>query len=370
MSLCFGKMPGPDVKRNLEKFCRTVGIYQLNYRTNLIRSAPYLLTGTPLTTPMFYSGAMKKALQKKVLGEDFDLIYIFSSSMAPYALDIEAVPKIMDFIDVDSEKWRDYAGRSKGARRWIYSREARCLRRYEREIEAACRASVLTTSDEVSLFKSFSPEARVFSVGNGVDLKANVDAEIAVRKEKMVFVGVMDYTPNIDAVTWFARDIFPRILRERPDAEFFIVGKNPGREINILAAEIRGVHVTGHVDNVRSFVASSRVVVAPLRIARGIQNKVLEAMAAGVPVVATTPAVKGIEAKAGVDFLLADDSRQFAGNVLRLLDDEALNRKISSNARKLVEEKYDWKSKVAELERVIESIVRGKKGEAQMAHYD
>ena len=361
MSVCFGEMPKPEIKQALEQFCRTVGIFPIDYKKNMIKSVPYFLTKIPLTVPMFFSKNLKAEVQQRLKYEKFDLIYIFSSSMAPYVMEIENVPKVIDFIDVDSEKWYGYASQSGGIKGWVYRREGKYLRKLESRIEKVCQAGILVSHQEVSLFKSFRPGAKVFSIGNGVELP-NFQKERLNNNDndRIVFVGVMDYLPNVDAVKYFVREIFPRVIKKRPKAEFFVVGKNPTREVRNLESEAANVHVTGYVPDVGKYLSEAKVAVIPLRIARGIQNKILEAMASGVPVVATTAALEGIESNPDHDLLVADNVDDFALKTVSLLEDKELNQRIARNARNLVERKYKWESKVQELENLLTSILENR----------
>jgi sugar transferase (PEP-CTERM/EpsH1 system associated) len=358
ISICFDEVPDEIVIREMKKYCKTVEIFPVKYKRNLLKSAFYLFTKIPLTIPMFYSKGLFQTLKKRCETEAFDLIYMFSSSIAPYTLNIQNIPKIMDFIDVDSEKWLDYAKKSWFIKKWIYSREAHCLRRFEVEIERACQASILVSSREVSIFKQFSPHAKIFAIGNGVEIQEfGKVISLNGKNNSIVFVGVMNYMPNADAVKYFAQKIFPKILSKKPGTHFYIVGKNPTKDIKRLSDEIKNVHVTGFVDNVKEYLRNAKVAVIPLRIARGIQNKVLEAMATGVPVVATKAAMEGIDAQPGKEYLLADNEDDFALKTIKLLEDRDLNQKIAQNAYHLVKEKYTWGKKVNDLEELMYRVV-------------
>ena len=360
MSVSFEKNPSTEVKKNLEKFCRNVNIFPINYKKNIIKAIPFLFTKIPLTIPIFHSGDLLASLKKSLSHNKYDLIYIYSSSMAQYVDKVYNIPKIMDFIDVDSEKWNDYAQRAWGIKRWIYNREAKHLRDYEKIIERSCQASVLVSPAEVSLFKSFVPDAKAYNIPNGVDLPKAREHIFSSSKEnnRIVFVGVMDYFPNIDAVKWFVNEIFLHILKKKPGAEFLIVGKNPSLEVTELRKETNNIHITGYVPDIMEYLAKAKVVAIPLRIARGIQNKVLEAMAAGIPVVATSAAVEGIDVVPGHNILVADNAKDFSSNILELMENNELSQKIATNAVNLIKEKYAWESKVQDLENLMSRVVR------------
>ena len=360
MSVSFEIFSSAEVKKNLERLCRSVNIFSISYKKNIIKAIPFLFTKIPLTISMFYSDELHVSLRERLRYEKYDLIYIYSSSMAQYVNKVYDTPKVMDFIDVDSEKWNDYAQRAWGIKKWIYKREARFLRNFEISIERHCQASVLVSPAEVSLFKSFAPDAELlYNIPNGVDLPKEQKHIFSGGKEnnRIVFVGVMDYFPNIDAVKWFAREIFPYILKKKPEAEFFIVGKNPSREVKELTKEINNIHVTGYVSDIMEYLTKAKVAVIPLKIARGIQNKVLEAMAAGVPVVATSAAIEGIDVVIGHNILVADNAKDFSSNILELMENNKLSQKIATNAVNLIKEKYAWESKVQDLEELMTKVV-------------
>lgn len=362
MSVCFGKTPGDEDRNALEKFSSTVEVFPINYRGNMIKSIPFLLSDIPLTTLLFQSEDMKKRLKERLERERFDLIYIYSSSMAPYVMGVRDAAKIMDFIDVDSEKWNEYAFLSRAGllKKWVYKREARCLRKFELAVERRCQASVFASENEAAIFRRFAPYSNVFAIGNGVGTDFYLPERSPAEKERIVFTGMMDYYPNIDAVQWFAGEVLPLVARKRPEAEFLVVGNNPPAAVRRLARGPSRVTVTGHVPDVKEYLSSARVAVVPLRIARGIQNKVLEAMAAGVPVVATPAAAKGVDAKPGVDFLVAGGAEEFSSHVIRLLEDDRLRTQMAASAIGRVRERYNWEGKAVELESLMARAVEEK----------
>ncbi|NTU41852.1 MAG: TIGR03087 family PEP-CTERM/XrtA system glycosyltransferase [Nitrospirales bacterium] len=357
MSLSFEKDSDSSAREILRKYCTSVEIFPVSYALNSMKSAFYLFSDTPLTVPLFHSGEMRKRVSQRLAREIFDLVFIYSSSMAPYAIDADNLPRIMDFIDVDSEKWLEYSKRSGWPMNWVYSREARCLRKFEVDIEKKCEASLFVSEDEASLFKTISRDARSISIGNGVDLSDSSEwMPRNERKDNIVFVGVMDYYPNVDGVIWFAQEVFPRIRERRPAAMLYIVGKNPSAAVKRLHDEQKGMTVTGYVSDVKSYLMKAGVSVIPLRIARGIQNKVLEAMASGVPVVSTANAMEGIGADNGVDFLMADNAEDFAQKTLQLMENNELAERIACNAFRFVSERFSWQKKANELDALMHSV--------------
>ena len=354
MSICFGKAPDKEELRPLENFCRTVEVFPVNYWKNIMRCAPFIFSDVPLTVQLFFSKELNRRLKERLERERFDLIYIYSSQMATAVMEARGTAKVMDFIDVDSEKWQEYADRSGHLKKWVYAREARCLRRFELDVERRCRASVLVSENEAALFRRLAPDAKIHAIGNGVDTDPHGSGAPANNdKDSIIFTGVMDYFPNVDGVQWFANEILPLVARKRPEAEFIIIGKNPAPAVRKLAGKSARVKVTGYVPDIKKYLSSAAVAVAPLRIARGIQNKVLEAMAAGVPVVATTPASEGIDARPGADLLIADDAREFSSHVIRLLEDAEFRAQLANSALERVREHYSWDSMAKKMEALM-----------------
>jgi glycosyltransferase involved in cell wall biosynthesis len=366
-----------------------------------------LATGKPVSLTAFASSAMQDAVDRilpRVGG-----IYCFSGQMAQYLPDGGA-RVVMDFVDVDSAKFAGFADDSRGPMRWMMRREARLLGAFEREIAARVSASLFVSEAEAALFRTGGATGRIVAVENGIDSatfdpaayaetpsyhpgegrgpvgKAAVTLDSpssstspnwtpasageapggavpggavqagevkggalpggACDDPLIVFTGQMDYRPNVDAVTWFARDILPQIRARHPTARFAIVGRAPTPAVQALAGE--AVTVTGAVDDVRGWLAAADVCVAPLKLARGIQNKVLEAMAMARPVVASAAAAEGID-HAGT-IRVAADAREFAAQVLALLDAPTDGAELGRAARAQVIRRYGWDARLAPLD--------------------
>lgn len=263
----------------------------------------------------------------------------------------------MDFVDVDSDKWRQYGEWLPGPKAWIYRLEALRLRQHE--LAAARRADrcLVTTRQEEALLHSFAPWVPTTVIPNGVDLDYFTPPPDPASDSTIAFTGAMDYVPNVDAAVDFCQKVLPRIRERVPAARFLIVGKNPVPAVRRLTA-IPGVTVTGTVSDVRPFLAQSAVAVAPLRIARGIQNKVLEAMAMRLPVVATSKAQQGIEARAGEHLFVENDPGSFADAVATLLGDPGLRLRVGREARRFVEVHHSWPASMATLDHVLDEVAR------------
>ena len=314
----------------------------------LARGLAGLGLGRSLSITYFRSGRLARRVARRLRDQPYDVVYVSSSPMAEYVRGT-SLPVVMDFVDVDSDKWTQYAAKQRPPRSWAYRLEGRRLRRFEAEAVRWGHRCILATTVEESLLKSFAPWARTAVIPNGVELAGYGPPADG---PTVIFTGAMDYLPNVDAVQHFCDDIFPAVARAVPGARFLIVGLNPSPAVRRLG-EIPGVTVTGAVPDVQPYYREAGVCVAPLRIARGIQNKVLQAMALGVPVVATSAAGRGLECRPGEHFLVEDDPARFAENVIGLLRDREARIALATRARAFVERHHSWS---AVLERV-ESIV-------------
>jgi polysaccharide biosynthesis protein PslH len=253
--------------------------------------------------------------------------------------------RVIDFGDIDSDKWTQYANNQVGLSGWLYRREGRRLEVFEGLGSRTFDLSLLVSPEEVALFRDNhgASAGSVDYVSNGVDSRYFAPASDRVSPyggagPVAVFTGAMDYWANADAVTWFAAEVWPKVRKVRPGARFFVVGANPARDVIALGGN--GIVVTGRVPDVRPYLQYAAVVVAPLRIARGIQNKVLEGMAMARPVVLTGKALEGIAADSCKDLLVANTVEGFAAGVLKAFDDDS--RSVGAAARELVVGHYSW----------------------------
>ena len=315
--------------------------------------------GRALTPDYFGNAGLRRWVAATLAGGRIGRIVVFSSGMAGYVMGPGPYPdRTLDMVDVDSEKWREYAARARGPARLVWAREGRLLARFERAAAAEFDRTLLVSEDECARFAAVAPESRgrVFAVENGVDLARFSPAHGFAAPfppgggPHLVFTGTMDYWPNEDAVGWFARDVLPAVRALRPAAAFWVVGANPTPGVLALG-RLPGVHVTGRVADVRPYVAHADAVVAPLRVARGIQNKVLEAMAMGRKVVASAEAFEGVRARPGRDLLVADGAAATAAALREVLD--GLHPDLGANARRAVERHYAWPAQLARLDALL-----------------
>jgi sugar transferase (PEP-CTERM/EpsH1 system associated) len=326
-----------------------------------------LAAGTSLSLAYFGEAELHRRVRLRLAGEPFDLILLYSSSMAQFVETVKDVPRIMNFCDLDSLKWRQYATAVPAPMRWVYSLEAERLLRYERHVAATFDHSLVCTSRELEDCRRYLPGTSVSCVGNGVDLDFFKPQALLREQHALVFVGIMDYLPNVDGVIWFCHEILPHIRAHFPAVTFTICGARPTRRVRRLQ-ELPGVTVTGRVPDVRPFLARASLGVVPLRLGRGVQNKLLESMAMGLPVVATTVAAGGVQAEAGTELLVADDPKSFAGAVVHLLGEETLRVRMGEAARNVMERIYAWDVQLAALDAVVERVATGTpiRGAAQL----
>jgi sugar transferase (PEP-CTERM/EpsH1 system associated) len=292
-------------------------------------------------------------------------IVAYSSPMGQYVLGPrrEDYRRIMDFVDVDSDKWRQYAEGKSWPMSWIYNREAKRLLDFEKQVAREFDASVFVTSYEVNLFDRLAPETsrKHFAVANGVatdyfDPAIEFENPYSECTLPIVFTGMMDYWANIDAVSWFSRKVFPGIRSRVSNAEFWIVGASPTKDVLALDS-LDGVHVTGRVTDVRPYLKHAKLAVAPLRIARGIQNKVLEALAMGCPVLCTSHAATGLQQSATMPVTVLDDATDLAAAATSFLEGGEIET-VHQAARRYTLDHCDWAQNLAQFERIHMGITR------------
>lgn len=334
----------------LRQWCVDTKLIRLSSRIHRFKSLSALVRGLPLTLAYYES----RELQTWVDQQRADFAVIFSSSMAQY-VDGFGGPVLVDFVDLDSAKWTDYAPQHRWPLSWLYAREGKRLLAYERDVAAKVRQSFFVTDKEAALFKSRAPglDGRVQVIGNGVDTlyfspERHFDNPFAAGEIALVFTGAMDYWPNVDAVRWFAESMLPLLRAHQPRIRFHVVGRSPAAAVQSLASEF--VNVTGTVADVRPWLQHAALVVAPLRLARGVQNKVLEAMAMSKAVVASADCVGAIDATDGVHLCGASDAAGFVGAIKRLLSQPERANAMGLAARQRVLESYGWDARLAALD--------------------
>ena len=345
----------------LRSMCAGLQTVSLDTRRARVASLAGLATGEALTLRYYRDAGLARWVDATVAREHVDAAIVFSSSMAQYATPHAELPMLVDFVDVDSAKWADYAPQHRWPMSWLYAREGRKLLAYERRIARLARRSFFATEKETELFRSSAPECSdgVEAMNNGVD--ADYFAPEPARaspflpgETPLVFTGAMDYWPNVDAVTWFAADVLPRLRERRPGLRLHIVGRSPTAAVRALASD--AVVVTGTVPDVRPYLQHAAVVVAPLRLARGIQNKILEAMAMERPVVAASACVEALTAEPGAEILPADGADDYVRTITALLSTPDRAAAIGIAGRCRVVESYSWSAHLQTLERHLSAM--------------
>lgn len=350
---------------HVRKLCASCHAAPLSPRLARVRSLRALLANRALSLDYYRDRGMGAWMQHLAAKHDIARVVVFSSPMAQYAAMMPQARRIVDLCDVDSEKWRQYAQQKAWPASMIYQYEADRLLRYERQVASEADAALFVSAPEAALFRGLAPESadRIGWYGNGVDtayfspLAAHANP-YAPGERTLVFCGAMDYWPNVDAVQWFAREVLPLVQAREPQARFCIVGARPAADVQALA-QLPGVTVTGTVPDVRPYVAHAALSVAPLRVARGIQNKVLEAMAMAQAVVLTPQALEGIDAEAGREVAVAAEAGAFADAVCAMLADPAAVAAMGRAARTRIELSYGWEARLAPLDALLASPGQG-----------
>ncbi len=334
----------------LADYCQDVCCLGLNPRLSKLKSLKGFVTGQALSLPYYQSQAMQQWVNQTLAQQEIKKAFIFSSVMAQFVMSKPDLDIIVDFVDVDSDKWRQYAEKKVWPESWIYRREAKKLFEFEKQVTERSKSSFFVSRQEAELFKQSAPELqhKVTWVNNGVDtgfFDPAVDRQSPYQQGEivLVFTGAMAYWPNIDAVKWFAEQVFPHISSHDDRVKFYIVGSKPAQEVLALAEANDNIVVTGRVEQVQPFLQFAALAVAPLRVARGIQNKVLESMAMEKTVIATPAAMEGIEGAESLDIVVEENAEELARLVTRLLKKNPAER-VSTQNRQFVEQHFSWAS--------------------------
>ena len=346
-----------EVRRHLAS-CQML---PLSRRAASLRSGRALLTGSPLSLPFYYDRRMADWVKTVVRTQKPAAAYVFSGPMAQY---LSSGPRpgrfVMDFVDVDSQKWKDYARARSGPAAALYRREGAKLLQFERKIAGLADASLFVSEPERALFESLAPESagRTYAIGNGTDSdyfspERVYPAPFETTHPTLLFTGAMDYWPNIEAMRWFTDLVWPLLRRRFVDLRLVIVGLNPTDDIIALGRR-PGITVTGRVPDVRPYLAHASAVIAPLLTARGIQNKVLEAMSMARPVVATRQAWEGIQAAAPEHLLIADSAAEFCDAITQAITDPGAAA-MGLAARAQILRAHSWQPPLQRLLALIEA---------------
>jgi sugar transferase (PEP-CTERM/EpsH1 system associated) len=295
---------------------------------------------------------MRAAVRRRLRTSKFDAIFVYSSSMAPYVSSENGFPKFLDFVDSDGSKWLQYAWAKSIPASWLYAYEGRKLMRFEKEMARLFDASIFVSSREATHLMDEEYRGKIHFIQNGIDLDYFTGIRTREPSNTVIFTGAMDYFPNVDAVSFFTREVFPLVKRRIPDARFVIVGSNPSGAVNALGG-IPGVTVTGAVPDIRPYLVDARVAVVPLRISQGIQNKILEALAVGLPVVTTPNAAGGLQGVHELPVTVLEEPGPFADEVAKFLLDYTSTPQRIARTREVLAKHYDWSANLAKLDTLL-----------------
>jgi sugar transferase (PEP-CTERM/EpsH1 system associated) len=347
--------------QKLREFCAEAYVARLSPRRAKLGSLRGLMTGEALTLPYYRDAGLQAWVDATIGARGIDAAVVFSSAMTQYLKAFPGEKTLVDFCDVDSVKWTQYAPAHSWPLSWIYRREGERLLSHERKTAASAAHAFFVTENETELFLRLAPECRgkVSAMGNGVDADYFSPAHAfaspyAADEIPLVFTGAMDYWPNADAVVWFAGEVLPELAARWPDLNFYVVGRNPVAAVRKLAGE--RVVVTGAVADVRPYLKHAAAAVAPLRIARGIQNKVLEAMAMALPVVVARACGEAVDARAGRDLLLADEAGDYVRELDALLASPGMRSAMGEAARRQILRRYSWDAHLSAIDPYLDAM--------------
>jgi sugar transferase (PEP-CTERM/EpsH1 system associated) len=343
----------------LAGYCSRVIAEKISAPAALARMVARLPTASPSSMGYFYSPELARRITAELARTRFDLIFVHCAFVADYVSGATSAKKVLDFGDMDSQKWLAYAEARAFPLSLGYRLDGTKLRHAEARLATQFDLCTCTTPGELEVLRSYNTGVPVDWFPNGVDADYFRPSETPYQPDTVCFVGRMDYYPNQEGVIEFCRDVLPLIRARRPGVTLRIVGAAPPAKIRNLG-HVSGVTVTGSVPDVRPFVQDAAVSIAPLRIARGTQNKILEAMAMGVPTVSSVAAAKGVDAEPGQHLLTATSSREFSESVLRLLENPAERRRVADNARARVLSHHAWHRSMAKLDRLIDEHCRSR----------
>ena len=333
----------------LDSKCKSKCLIALDPKKAKLRSLKGLISNQALSVPYYYNRRLDQWVTDSIKQHNIKKFVVFSSSMAQYAYKHfnKDSSSILDFVDIDSDKWGQYAKSQRWPYSWIYHRESEKLLEFEKAMAKRFDLSLFVSRVEAELFQSMLNDetVSVSYYNNGVDYDhfdpaAQLPSPYSGSDPVIVFTGAMDYWANIDGVVWFASEILPNITAQLPKTRFYIVGGNPSADVVNLASD--SVVVTGRVEDIRPYIQFADLAVAPLRIARGVQNKVLEAMSFNKPVVATEEAISGIERCPEFAPRIARDKGDFAKQCI-----DALLNPVTVNSRTCIKQHYDWKTNLS-----------------------
>jgi len=336
----------------LAQYCTHYEMVRVSDSMQTLRMIARLPTRTPSSMGYFYSAKLAQKIRELLRQTRFDLIFVHCSSVAQYVENDRSTPKILDFGDMDSQKWLEYAHYKPFPLSLGYRLEGRKLEQEERRLASRFDLCTATTRAEWETLEAYATGVRSDWFPNGVDGEYFAPSAEAHEPDTVVFVGRMDYYPNQECMADFCAKVLPRLQAARPGLKLMIVGADPSPAVRRLGS-LQGVTVTGSVPDVRPYLRRATLMVAPLNIARGTQNKILEAMAAGTPVVTSRVAAGGVDASSPEHFLVASAPEEYVGAILRIIDDPAERRRLSLAGRERMLSHHNWERSMQRLDGII-----------------
>lgn len=344
--------------RDMDGLVDSVTTARVRLTRNAIAAARAIVNNRPLTHALLDAAGLRDGIRRAVAKARPDVVLAYCSGMARFALEspLSDSPLVLDMVDVDSEKWALLGRPGITPKQWIYRREAALLRTFEGIAARAASTTLVVNERESDALSRIAGSARIEIVPNGVELDDFRCRKPPAGLPRVVFCGVMSYEPNAAAALWLAHHVWPRVRAAHPDATLVLVGANPTRQVRDLARQDRSIEVTGSVDDVKPFLWQSAVSVAPLFVARGLQNKVLEAVAAGLPTVVTSAVANGLPAEVLPACLVADAAGAFADQVIALLSRSAADRRAIAERAAL--ESLSWARRLAPLDSILDAAAQ------------
>lgn len=341
--------PHHDGYADLERCCERMRLVRRGRLGSAWQVLRALNTNLPLQVAVNDGKELRKELSRLLRDDAFDLVHVQMARLGTFATAVQPLPCVVDLVDALSRNMARRATYDGGPMSWVARLEAGRMAAYERDLCSRVAAATVSAAQDRD---SIGALPNLHVVPNGVDLGSFPFVEGGARGCELAFIGNLGYFPNVDAIKWFASEVLPRLAATHPSVRLNLIGARPAADVRWLAARHRQIRLIGPVRNVQPYLVQAAVAVVPLRAGSGQQLKILEAMAAGTPVVATTTAASGVDAVKGVDLLVGGDAAEIAIEIGRILDQPALGVSLARNARALIERRYSWQHSTLEMERV------------------